>query len=863
MTIAVEVAVAAPLPRTLTYLLGDDAHSSAPDAAFIGRRAIVPLGNRRLTGYILSVWPEIPVTDFALKAICALLDEAPLFPVRQIPLFRWLAEYYHYPIGEVIATALPAGLNRKSARRLELTHPRQAGDAQRATSDTLDNGDSAKPEAPWWPKLKEQGYLSSRETQAILKTARGKKLARQLIERGLLRLRDDLTGRKHAEKWQFSYHVAGENRWHDSFGDKADAQALRRFLAQFPDMPSVSSLSSQGQKALFFLHQLTATAGNGEASRTASRTALRQVYGPALTVLPELISQGLAREERRLARKNLFGEAIEPTPNQRLRLSDEQAQVIATVGSALDATCSPRQIAFATFLLHGVTGSGKTEVYLRLAEKCLDMGKSALILVPEIALATQLEEYFLARFTDQVALVHSGLSDGERLEQWSLISSGEKRLVIGARSAVFAPARDVGLIVVDEEHDGGFKQDDGLRYQGRDVAVMRGKLDGAVVLLASATPSVQSAYNARTGKYRLLTMKNRVGGNEPPRATVLNLAERTHSKRRLFLPPLVEALRANLARGKQSVLLLNRRGFATSVVCQECGAPVECANCRVALTLHKSRGQLLCHYCGHAIRPETICARCGSMALAPIGFGVERVEEEARELFPEARIARVDTDTASDRRRFLAILRGMKEGEIDILVGTQMVAKGHHFPNVTLVGVVWADGGFGLPDFRGGEKTYQLITQVIGRAGRGGDAGEVFIQTFRPDHYAIAYAQTGRYDLLVEEELRMRREPLFPPYVRLALIHIQGEEEEMVSDGALNVARFCRDLIKKDGGLELLGPMPAPIERLRRKYRRQILIKSANMTALHQLLSQLDERKTNLLAAGCSLAIDVDPENML
>ena len=856
VAIAVEIAVAAPLPRTLTYLI-DDA-DGLDGAALVGRRAIVPLGNRRLTGYILSIQPEIPTGDFVLKTICALPDDGPLFPAAQIPLFRWLAEYYHYPIGQVIATALPAGLSGKSGRRLELV----------ATNDAL-NADTPEPNAPWWPKLKEQGHLSARETKIILQTARGKKLVRQLNERGLVRLREELSGRKRAEKWHFFYRVAGANHWRTDFGDKPDAPALRRFLDQFPDISSLSALSTQARKTLFFLHQLTAVHDddggkiNHTASRTASRAALRQAYGPALTALPELLSRGLAIEERRPAHRNLFGEDIRPTTYERFALSDEQTRAVAGVGAALDAAGLPGQAGFTTFLLHGVTGSGKTEVYLRLAEKCLDMGKSTLILVPEIALATQLEEYFVARFPDQVALLHSGLTGGERLEQWSLILSGEKRLVIGARSAVFAPMRDIGLIIVDEEHDGGFKQDDGLRYQGRDVAVMRGKLDQAVVLLASATPSVQSAYNAQSGKYRLLTMKNRVGGHEPPRATVLNLAERTPGRRRLFLPPLIEALRTNLDRGKQSVLLLNRRGFAASVVCQECGTPVECLNCRVTLTLHKSRNQLLCHYCGHAIRPETVCARCGSMALAQIGFGIERVEEEARALFPEARVARVDTDTAGDRRRFLAILRAMKEGEIDILAGTQMVAKGHHFPNVTLVGVVWADGGLGLPDFRAGEKTFQLITQVIGRAGRGSDAGEVFIQTFRPDHYAIAYAQTGRYDLLVQEELRTRREPLFPPYVRLALLHIQGEDEEAASDSALAVARFCRACIKNGGGLELLGPMPAPIERLRRKYRRQILIKSADMAALHELLSRLDEGKSGLLTGGCSLAIDVDPENML
>ncbi|MDR3089966.1 MAG: primosomal protein N' [Desulfobulbaceae bacterium] len=846
MSQAVEVAVAAPLPRTLTYLIkGQSAEN------LIGRRAIVPLGNRRLTGYILAVLPEIPQTDFTIKEVIALPDATPLFHAGQIPLFRWLADYYHYPIGEVIATAMPAGLNRKSAKRLELVEDNKAV------------FDAPEADFPWWPKLKEQGSLSARESKEILKSAAGKKTVARLVASGVIRLRQELTGRKQAEKWQVFYHLNSKNQpgifWDQSLGAKPEATAIRAFFSRFPASlaNTLAALSPRAVKTLFFFHKLATGAG---ADGAVSRAALRQAYGPALSATDELIAQGLIDEERRLAQKNLFGEEITPASNTPFTLSDEQARVTYVVSQAMDAG------GFSTFLLHGVTGGGKTEVYLRLVAKCLAMGKSALVLVPEIALATQLEEYFLARFASQVALLHSGLSDSERLEQWTLAATGEKRLVIGARSAVFAPLKNLGLIVVDEEHDGGFKQDDGLRYHGRDVAVMRGKLEKTVVLLASATPSVQSAYNAQIGKYRLLTMNSRVGGGTPPPVTVLNLADRIRQGgkgRRLFLPPLVEALRDNLTRGKQSVLLLNRRGFSTSIVCQECGAPVECVNCRVSLTLHKSQGQLLCHYCGFHLRPDTICAHCGSMALARIGFGVERVEEEARQLFPQARIARVDTDTARDRRLFLAILRQMKAGEIDILVGTQMVAKGHHFPGVTLVGVVWADGGLGLPDFRAGEKTFQLLTQVIGRAGRGDAPGQVFIQTFRPDHYAIAYARDNRYDLLLAEELGARQNPLFPPYTRLALAHIQGEDEEATSKSALEVARFCRAHIKQNSALELLGPMPAPIERLRRKYRRQIVMKSADATALHQLLSRLTEAKNSLIATGCSLALDVDPENML
>ena len=841
--IFVEVAVAAPLLHSLTYSLAEPAGIDPAGMDWVGRRVLVPLGRRSLTGYILSVQPVAEV-GFTVKAVRSVLDPQPLFPANLIPLFRWIADYYHFPLGEVIRAALPAGTAPRSVRRFELTDLGKA---------YFQAGHDRGHQEDWLVTLQDRGGLNAADTAELLKSATARKYLTKLEEQGLLSLREDMAGGDAKAKMESCYRLTAIPPWSRPWSDQPEKAELDGYrLALGPGTGPPLKLSAI--KTLYCLHRLAST----RQLAMVTRQDLLRAYPGAAKALGELQQRGDVVEEKRRLFRSPFGEAFDMVPRPEV-LTEEQTDVLQSLRTALVAGT------FQPFLLYGVTGSGKTEVYLRAAEETLALGRDVLVLVPEIALATQLEEQFLSRFGEQVVLLHSGLSSAERFDQWSLAMAGQARVVIGARSAIFAPLRQPGLIVVDEEHDAGFKQDDALRYNGRDVAVMRAKLQNAVVLLASATPAVTSYANAVNGKYTLLRLTRRVGDRALPEVHLIDLSKKEAVVRgSLFQPLLTEALTRNLARGKQSVILLNRRGFSTTVLCQDCGTAVECAHCRVSLTLHKARQKLLCHYCGYSVHAQTVCNACGSMTLTPIGFGTERVEEELISLFPEARIARIDTDTASDRRLFLSTLKQMRDGAIDILIGTQMVAKGHHFPNVTLVGVVWADGGLGMPDFRAAEKTFQLITQVTGRAGRGDTAGEVYIQTYRPDHYAIQFAQAHQYELLVERELALRCNPLFPPFVRLVALHIQGEKEEQVRLCAEKIAISCRGIMAEfPSDLALLGPAPAPIERLRNRYRWQVLLKSASGEVLHRICRKIQAERQELAGRCCTIAIDVDPENMM
>jgi primosomal protein N' (replication factor Y) (superfamily II helicase) len=512
-----------------------------------------------------------------------------------------------------------------------------------------------------------------------------------------------------------------------------------------------------------------------------------------------------------------------------------------------------------------VTGCGKTEVYLQAAEKTLQEGRDVLVLVPEIALATQLESHFLSRFGEQVVLLHSGLTAAERFDQYALALGGQARIVIGARSAVFAPLRRLGLIIVDEEHDPGFKQDEGFCYHGRDLAVLRASLQRCAVILGSATPSITSYAHGKSGKYRLLSMQERVFDRSMPTVTVVDLRRQENKgDQGLISPPLLDRLHDTLSRGKQSILLINRRGFAAASLCRDCGTPVQCNHCHVALTWHKGRNRLICHYCGFSLTTATLCDNCRGSDLAPAGFGTERIEDEIRQLLPGARLARLDSDSALDRRGFFATLAAMHQGQIDVLIGTQMIAKGHHFPGVTLVGVVWADGGMSMPDFRAAERTFQLLTQVTGRAGRGETPGEVIIQTLRPDHYSIVYATRHDYEGMFCHEVRLRKHPRFPPFVRLAVVRVKGRVERMVQESCAAMARFLRQQMAVEKlAVEILGPAPAPLDKIRDHYRWQLLLKTGDSETLKRLGSALRTSRASLLGAGCEFSVDVDPENMM
>ncbi len=515
---------------------------------------------------------------------------------------------------------------------------------------------------------------------------------------------------------------------------------------------------------------------------------------------------------------------------------------------------------FTPFLLHGITGSGKTELYFRAAEAALERGKGSLILVPEISLTPMLVRAATARFGRIVSVLHSELSAGERHDQWWRIREGEAPVVVGARSAVFAPLPEVGLLVVDEEHDGAYKQDDSPRYNARDVAVMRGRLEGAPVVLGSATPSVESHTNALKGKYQRLVLPTRIGPQGLPRVEVVDRRAVLRAGGDEVLSPLLrEALAARLARREQSLLLLNRRGWATSLLCRECGAQAACPNCSVSLTLHHGGRTALCHYCGHEVKAPAACATCGGAYLRLTGYGTERLVEAVREALPEARVARLDRDLAARRGVVAKTLAAFEAGETDILIGTQMIAKGHDFPRVTLVGVIDADVGLGLPDFRAAERTFQLLTQVAGRAGRGDVAGEVILQSHLPDHYALVFACAQDYPSFYEREMEFRRTMGYPPTTALVNLVVRADD---AAKGATEADVLARALRESAGGrYRLLGPAHAPLARLRGEHRFQILLKGSRPAMREAVREALVARYGATRWPG--IAVDVDPISVM
>ncbi len=587
------------------------------------------------------------------------------------------------------------------------------------------------------------------------------------------------------------------------------------------------------------------------AERTSVPLAeLRRQFSPS--TVKALVVSGLAgiveQEEVRPPADEAF------IPDAAPELMPEQAEAVAAIGGAAAAG------AFETFLLHGVTGSGKTEVYLRALSALSGTGRGAIVLVPEIALTPQLLGRFRKRFGGRVAVLHSGLTERERADEYHRIRSGTVDVAIGARSAVFAPFGRLGLVVVDEEHEGSYKQDEGLRYHGRDVAVMRAKLCGAVCVLGSATPSLESFHNARSGKYRYLRIGNRVDHRPLPKVGLVDLRSLPPSS--AFSPGLAAAVRERLDRKEQSLVLLNRRGFSSVLICGDCGRALQCPSCSVSLTYHKSEAKLKCHYCDFQTPPPDRCPACGGVALKPLGRGTQRIEEETAALFPDARIARMDSDAVRGRHAYDELLGRVDRGEIDILLGTQMIAKGHDFPAVTLVGVVDADTGLNLPDFRSSEKTFQLITQAAGRSGRGAAAGEVIIQTMNPGHYALACSRTHDYGGFYDEEIRYRRELGYPPVRRLVKVEVKGAQEKLVAEAAAAARDHIRRHLR-DAGTTLLGPSPSPVARVRGKHRFQMLLLSGKREVLRALAVGARTAVEERFGRKVQVVIDVDPVNLM
>ncbi len=635
----------------------------------------------------------------------------------------------------------------------------------------------------------------------------------------------------------------------DAIRKEQDGWRERLFARVLPGTANIDSLTKRQTEIYHVI----------EEHRAIALQELLRLTGTTAQTVRKLEDKNLIEIAPQITERDPYAnEQIVPTAP--LKLNPEQAKAVEKI------TAESGKV----FLLHGVTGSGKTEVYLQAIARALEEGKGAIVLVPEISLTPQTVERFKARFSSGplqtlVAVLHSHLSTGERHDEWHKIRQGRAKIVIGARSAIFAPVEPLGLIIVDEEHEHSYKQEEAPRYHARDVAVVRGQREGATVVLGSATPSLESYHNAKRGKYTLLEMPSRVDDKRMPLVRVLDM--RTEKSKGDKGPPifsqrLKDAIHHRLEAGEQTILFLNRRGFATSMQCPDCGLVAECPNCSLSLTYHRREQSLRCHICGHRDHAPKRCPneKCRSPKIRFHGLGTEKVEDVLRKLFPKANVCRMDSDALKRKDDFRRILGDFRRGKIDILVGTQMIAKGLHFPRVTLVGIVYADTSLHLADFRAGERTFQLLTQVAGRAGRGDVEGEVVVQTFSPSHPAIQFARHHDFEGYFETEMEFREQLLYPPFTRAALLTIRGRNEDKVKFSADHIKRELEKIIPKLPDLVIAGPAPAPLLRAENFYRYQIMLRLGQMSALSRHLALLDAQLT--LPDDVILTIDIDPVNL-
>lgn len=629
-------------------------------------------------------------------------------------------------------------------------------------------------------------------------------------------------------------------------GSKFVKPKLRRFVRLLPNSTEpkltdtqrrvLATLESNGPMSL---QSLLNTAETSASTITSlEKKALVEIYDDAIRRDPLAETLGVTDAEH--------------------RLTAAQSSVLTQIEQQMNSG------AYAAFLLHGVTGSGKTEIYMRAMNKALSLGRSAMMLVPEIALTPVFSRRLRARFGDQVAIFHSSLQKGERFDEWTRVRNGDARVVIGTRSAVFAPVKNLGLIVVDEEHEASYRQQESPYYNARDVAIVRAQKESATVVLGSATPSLESFHNARKGKYHFVTLPERIGARPMAEAKIVDMRSVfvRHGKPRVFSDELLEAIRETRERGEQSIILLNRRGYSSFILCRSCGETIQCPNCDVTLTYHRSERVIVCHYCNHREAVPRVCPSCGKKYIYYVGEGTEQLEEMLRLLFPALRVARIDRDTTARRKVFEQSLADFSAGRIDTLVGTQMLAKGHDFPNVTLVGVVSVDAGLALPDFRSAERTFQLITQVAGRAGRGDRPGRVLIQTYHPYHYALRHACAQDYEGFYEEELHYRQNHSYPPFVALATLLVHGPDLGKVRNDSLELRKQL-DLVNRERKCRVLGPAPAPLSRLKGEHRFQLLIKSRSRKDLREVadgaLRKVAEGGVNLR----SINLEIDPVSIM
>ena len=803
-----------PVRQNFTYTLPDEFA-----LAKIGARVLVPFGRRTLTGYAVGfpvrLDPKAELDEASLKNVLELIDDEPLITNEILELTRWAADYYAASWGEMLKASLPAGINAAidqiisitSKGRLELT---KEASAKSKRIQVLS-------------KLASDGDVDLKALATEFGESSAKRAVRELVNLGLVSIRFETAAPTVRAKRRKAVRLIGQ---------VSDDASLTE-----PQQRIIAALESSD--APFAFTDLLAAADVGASPiHTLAKRGIVEVFVQEVT------------------RDPLSGATL-PAPLD-LKLNAEQAFVLSEISNAV------RHAEYQGFLLHGVTGSGKTEVYIRAMQQTLALDRGSLMLVPEIALTPIFSRRLRTAFGDQVAILHSSLSPGERYDEWRRIRSGKARIVIGTRSAIFAPIADIGLIVIDEEHDSSYRQNESPFYNARDLAVMRGNRANAVVVLGSATPSLESFHNAKSGKYQYLQLQQRIGDRPMATAELIDMREvfKRAGKDVIVSNALIDAIRETHAKGQQSIILLNRRGFSSFVLCRSCGETLRCINCDITLTYHKRENKITCHYCNYSTPTPKVCPFCESEFLYFVGQGTEQIETILEKKFPDLRIARIDRDTMKRKGEIDRLLLAFDRGEIDMLVGTQMLAKGHDFHNVTLVGVISVDAGLGMPDFRSAERTFQLLTQVAGRAGRGDLRGRVLIQTYHPEHYALRYAVEQNYEKFYDHEIRFRQRMSYPPIVALASILIRHQDLPTAQRQAA-ILKQAHDAVNTDKSVRILGPASASISRLKNEYRLQIILRSQSRKKLRETLDKALDQASAIGGDLRRYTVEIDPLNLL
>jgi primosomal protein N' (replication factor Y) len=811
-----DVALPVPLDAVFTYRVGEL-------APVVGGRVLVPFREKRLTGIVTELHDREQTIE--IKPVIQALDATPVLDATLLELGKWMASYYIAPLGEVLRTMLPLGAEVRFARVYRITDI-----GHQALHDSAIVGSSRRSRVTPEEQMEEYAaldYLSQRDELLERSLRSAIKCSRRTLDRLV------------AKKWVTRQDVS------------AARDASRTISIAVLHKPATSTGGKQ-RKLNSNQQQVLEALGSNDGRLAIEH--LRSLGIPRSTI-ESLKTRGLIQVIEEQA--GFHVSSLKPRPAVLdARFTDPQREALDKIRESALAQ------KFSVSLLHGVTGSGKTAVYLSAMRAVLEAGRSAIMLVPEIGLTPAAAAQLHDTFGDEVAILHSGLTDDERAEQWHRIRRGEARIVVGTRSAVFAPVSDLALIVVDEEHDNSYKQEETPRYHARDVAVMRAKMSNAAVVLGSATPSLESYHNAQS-KYRLIAIRERVEDRPLPEVELIDMRDefKETGAEQLISHRLGEEIGASLERQEQVMVLLNRRGYSPVVLCRTCGQTIQCRNCDIPMTHHKGARRIECHYCGYMERVPDKCPKCSSEYVYFLGAGSEKLEEHLHGMFPRARIARLDRDTIRGRHDFERALSAMQAGEVDLVVGTQMIAKGHDFPGVTLVGVVGADTALKFPDFRAAERTFQLLTQVAGRAGRGDTPGKVVLQTYFPDHYAVQFAAKHDYSGFYEKEIKFRNWMKYPPFTALANVLIRSDQ----LDDALKYSGWIGHWFKENEppGLKVLGPAPAPIVRLKRDFRYHFILKSASREKMNGGIRAMLAFAWTKKIPRTNIIVDVDAQNLI